>query len=154
MNKLLKRQDFRKIIKFFLFECPVQFNSGKVVSVRGITFKKRKLNGKALNSLIAAMRRSSDISINTVKDTPAAPDGKNEYLIVRERSDMSIVNAYFYAIRNAFAHGSFSFEKGGYLLENWNKGQLKAVGRIKEKTLLEWIKLCDMSVSDLKEYRK
>lgn len=150
----LSRKNFQKILRFYLFECPVQYNNGKTVSARGKTFKKRKLNGNALNSLIAAMRRSSNISINTVKDTPIAPEGKTEYLIVRERYDMSIVNAYFYSVRNALAHGSFSYEKNHYIFENWHKGKLKAIGRIKEDTLIEWIKLCDMRVSDLKVYRK
>ena len=151
---LLNRQGFRTIIKFFLFECPVQYNYGKAVSARGISFEKRKLSNKALNSLIAAMRRSSDISIHTVKDNPIAPDGKNEYLIVKEHSEMSVVNAYYYSIRNAFAHGSFSYENGIYLFENYRKGKLRAIGRIKEKTLLEWIKLCNMKVSEIKIYRK
>ena len=154
MNKLINRQRFREIIMFYLFECPVQYDNGNVVSVRGKTFRQRRLNGKAMNSLIAAMRRSSNISIHTQKDIPIIPDGKTEYLIVKKRSDMSIVNAYFYAIRNAFAHGSFSYNKGMYTFENRRRGKLQAIAQIKETTLLAWIRLCQMSVSELKRYHK
>lgn len=150
MDILLRKKNFQKILRFFLFECPVQFYNGKKVSVRGRTFKDRKLDKTGLNSLIAAMRRCSNISINTVKQTPSVPSGVQEYLVVKERNDMSIVNAYYYSIRNALAHGSFQFENGYLTLENKHNGGLKAVGRIKESTLLRWIELCDMRISDLK----
>ena len=78
------------------------------------------------------------------------PSSAQEYLVVKERNDMSIVNAYYYSIRNALAHGSFQFEKGYLTVENKRNDCLTTVGRIKEGTLLRWIELCDMRVSDLK----
>lgn len=153
MDGLLRRQNFQKIIQFYLFECPVIDKKGKRVSSRGRSFKERRLEGNGLTSLCAAMKRCSAATINTVNQLSVAPHGANEYLIVRERSDMSNVNAYFYAIRNALAHGSFNVDNGVYEIENWHNGQLKAIGRIREKTLLRWIELCDLRVSDLKEAR-
>ena len=150
----LSRKNFQKILRFYLFECPVQYNNGSMVSNAGVSFKKRKLDGRRLNTLIAAMRRSSNISINVVKGEPIAPEGKLEYLIVRERYDMSTVNAYYYAIRNALAHGSFLYEKNMYSFVNCHKGRIQAVGKIKESTLLGWIDLCNMSVENLKMHHK
>ena len=153
MEILLRKKNFQKIVCFYLFECPVLFSNGRKVSERGRTFKDRKLDKNGLNSLVAAMRRCSNISIYTVKQTPTVPTGVQEYLIIRERSDMSIVNAYYYSIRNALAHGSFQFENGYLSFENKHNGDLKALGRIKDSTLLRWIELCDMRVSDLKTAR-
>jgi len=99
------------------------------------------------------MIRVSKTTLSTVKGEPAGPDGAKEFLVVRERSDMSAVNAYFYAIRNSLAHGSFDYGEGFYVFENRSKGKLQAIGRIHETTLLRWIDLCDMNVSELKKVR-
>lgn len=151
MKRLLRKKNFQTIIRFYLFECPVQYNNGKKVSAMGKTFNERRLGNKALNTLKAAMCRCSRVSLSKSNGRLIVPEGYGEYLIIKERSDISVVNGYFYAIRNAFAHGMFSLDGEYYLIENWNKGELKAIGRLKEKTLLRWIELCDMDVAELKE---
>lgn len=60
-------------------------------------------------------------------------------------------------IRNAFAHGSFSVENVDgqhiYCLESAKDGSLRARMRLREETLLEWMKLIEMPVGDAKTYQ-
>lgn len=53
----------------------------------------------------------------------------------------------FYAIRCAFAHGSFAIHKykkqNYYVLENKDNGALKARMILKEDTLLKWIEIVE-----------
>ena len=154
IEKLLNKKKFKQIIKFYLFECPVQYSSKKKVSQIGKTFDQRGLGNKSLNTLRAAMIRVSKAQLNTIKGDPVIPDGVNEYLIVHERTDMSKINSYFYSIRNSFAHGQFEYDQQGYFIfENHAKGKLQAIGRIHENTLLKWIDLCNMNVSELRKVK-
>ena len=76
-----------------------------------------------------------------------AHDLNFEMVIFIENSDLKKTRTIFYAIRNAFAHGSFSVsgagEKRTYCLENRKDGVLKARIRLREKTLLNWIELVE-----------
>ena len=53
----------------------------------------------------------------------------------------------FYAIRCAFAHGSFAIHKYKnqtyYVLENKDNGVLKARMVLKEETLIKWIEIVE-----------
>lgn len=54
-------------------------------------------------------------------------------------------------IRNAFAHGSFEVIGKIYYFECYNKEDLRAIIRLKEKTLLSWIELIHIDISKLKK---
>lgn len=173
----LGRKKFQTIIGFYLFECPVrtfQIKNKDIpgitvedphpkytydfsrVSRRGLTFRERGLDGPVLNSLRAAMKRAAPgIILSGVTDDPVIPDA-DEYIIIRKNEkNCSITEGYFYCVRNGFAHGSFNIEGRYYSFENRTiKNKLNGIARLKENTLIEWIRLCGMSASELKEYRK
>lgn len=177
----LENQAFRQIIKFYLFECPVVAVTKnkktkeirkKHVSARGIPLEQHGWSGPALNSLLAAMKRVATsemkyISVNTESDLGevVANEEKNsvlksphfELIAFKENADLGKAKSILYMIRNAFAHGSFSVENIDgqhiYCLESAKDGSLKARMRLREETLLEWMKLVEMPVGDVKTYQ-
>lgn len=170
--------NFIKILKFYLFNSPVRhygkitnpignpryINTFPKVSVRGKTFAERGLKGQKLRTLRSAMRRSSDgkiydktfINENDILQNSIDPIGqpKREICLTLKNENISQVDAIFYAIRNSLAHGSFCIdEEKYYYFETRNKGKLKARIRLKESTLLEWINLCEMDITQIKAYK-
>ena len=176
----MDERGFQRIIQFYLLECPVRvFNRiGKSkesmalnglqthpkynyhfikVSRRGITFADRNLDGPRLNAFRAAMKRVAATNIVLQScDSVQRPETSEEYLVVKTcEGRVSITEGYFYCVRNALAHGGFSVdEQGTYLLENFDKGTLKGVGRIKESTLLKWIDLFNMDYESIRNAGK
>lgn len=176
----LNSRNFQRVIHFYLFECPVRtFNRKKKskegiiesevqthpkynyhfsrVSNRGVTFANRGLDGAKLNSFRAAMKRvaETDIILLPVSEIPTI-DTKQEYLfILKNPENVSVTEGYFYCIRNALAHGSFDVtDSKDYIFVNDDKGKLKGMGRVKEKTLLSWIDLFNMDIEDIKKAGK
>ena len=117
MDIPLNNKNFQKIIKFYLFECPVrtvaridkkQPNGGKrhreykKVSKMGKTFKERGLDGPNLNTLRAAMKKvTKDLALVAIKDFIAESDipCNNEYVVIRKNDEsVSITEGYFYCI--------------------------------------------------------
>lgn len=149
-----KKNNFQKIIEFYLFECPVRtYKKTKIentnetkkrvkpkykyeyvqVSQRGLSFQKRGLSGPVLNSLRAAMKRAvPGIILSSVNVDPVIPD-LDEYIIIREnKNKITITEGFFYCIRNAFAHGAFNVEGTYYYFENRNgKNKLNGIARLK-----------------------
>lgn len=171
-------KNFIKILDFYLFNCPVRhygkinnpagnpryINTFPKVSVRGKTFAERGIEGQNLRTLRSAMRRSSDGKIydktftdeNDILQNSIDPIGqpKREICLTLKNENISQVDAIFYAIRNSLAHGSFCIdEEKYYYFETRNKGKLKARIRLKESTLLEWINLCEMNITQIKTYK-
>ena len=105
MDIPLNNKNFQKIIKFYLFECPVrtvaridkkQPNGGKrhreykKVSKMGKTFKERGLDGPNLNTLRAAMKKvTKDLALVAIKDFIAESDipCNNEYVVIRKNDE-------------------------------------------------------------------
>ncbi|MDY5277652.1 MAG: hypothetical protein SPH06_07300 [Erysipelotrichaceae bacterium] len=171
-------KNFIKILDFYLFNSPVRhygkitnptgnpryINTFPKVSVRGKTFAERGIKGQNLRTLRSAMRRSSDgkiydktfIDENDILQNSIDPIGqpKREICLTLKNDSISQVDAIFYAIRNSLAHGSFCIdEEKYYYFESRNKGKLKARIRLKESTLLEWINLCKMNITQIKTYK-
>lgn len=171
-------KNFIEILDFYLFNCPVRrygkidnpagnpryINTFPKVSVRGKTFAERGIEGQNLRTLRSAMRRSSDGKIydktftdeNDILQNSIDPIGqpKREICLTLKNENISQVDAIFYAIRNSLAHGSFCIdEEKYYYFETRNKGKLKARIRLKESTLLEWINLCEMDITQIKAYK-
>lgn len=171
---------FQRIIQFYLLECPVRVINRvrkskesaapnglqthpkynyyfSKVSQRGVTFADRDLDGPRLNAFRAAMKRVADTDIVLQScDSVQLPETSEEYLVVKTcEARVSITEGYFYCVRNALAHGGFSVdEHGTYLFENFDKGKLKGVGRIKEATLLKWIDLFNMDYESIRNAGK
>lgn len=114
-----KKNNFQKIIEFYLFECPVRtYKKTKIkntnetkkrvkpkykyeyvqVSQRGLSFQERGLSGPVLNSLRAAMKRAvPGIILSSVNVDPVIPD-LDEYIIIRENKDkITITEGFFIA---------------------------------------------------------
>ena len=146
MDIPLNNKNFQKIIKFYLFECPVRtvaridkkqpkggkrHREYKKVSKMGKTFKERGLDGPNLNTLRAAMKKvTKDLALVAIKDFIAESDipCNNEYVVIRKNDEsVSITEGYFYCIRNALAHGDFEIQGKYYFLKNAQGGKIKGV---------------------------
>ncbi|MCD7891532.1 MAG: hypothetical protein LUG26_07305 [Ruminococcus sp.] len=72
-----------------------------------------------------------------------------------ENSEIGKIRSVFYVIRNALAHGSFSVynnnSKPVYYFQSDRNGEIRSQIRLKESTLLQWIKLFNMPVSKVRE---
>ena len=156
--------NFLKIIDFYLFKCPVQFHTDIKVSARGETFESRGITEWRLTSLLRevkstfaketfiAVKSSSPISveqyIDSMQQKTSFNDAHFEFVVFNVDTKLKQTKSLFYAIRNAFAHGSFSVcnignSKKVYYLENKKKGLIKARMRLKEETLINWINLVE-----------
>ena len=71
---------------------------------------------------------------------------------------MSDPEAFYYYIRNAFAHGSFEViptNNGNvYLLESSKDGAVKAQMRLKETSLIEYIRLANLTATEIKALQR
>lgn len=144
MSTIEYTEQFCKLLQFYLFDTPVENTSQ-----RGKSFKEIGWNGSSrFQMLERLLKESSSIEDQNWIFTEIE---KLEKLTLIQRDDIQyMVSCYdkgrvrtmIYAIRNAFAHGSFSRQKNGwYIFENHYRGRLKARMIISEETLLNWIKL-------------
>ncbi len=174
----ISKKNFQKIIQFYLFESPVRtFQKKKKdvygstpdqphpkynytfqkVSKRGMTFAERNLDGARLNSLRAAMFRTTDVKLAVVdeKELEHKADDfavNDEYIIILRNSDrISVTEGIFYCIRNAFAHGDFNVVGNMYYFKNEHNNKIKGLARISERNLLMWIELVNMNIDDIKK---
>ena len=176
----LTLKGFQAIIKFYLFESPVQtfkkenktekgsttnqphpkYNyTFRRVSKRGVSFADRGIVGGKLNSFRAAMARVTSVSLipvdNNVLDKEQELDAFSEYIIIKKNeNNVSITEGYFYFIRNALAHGDFDVDNKVYRLRNELGGVVRGVARLKESSLLKWIDLFYMNIEDIKKAGK
>ena len=157
-NKLNIDERMKKIIQFYLFNTPVEG-----ISARGSTFKELGWNKKRLTPLLKKEIDflSSNWKITTVKEIKAKlktlgqlEKVKFEEMAIHINNKNSNIDSFFYAVRCAIAHGSFSVRKhkgqAFYVLENKDKGKLKARIVIKESTLIYIMKI----VSNPEKYSK
>ncbi len=150
-NLTLSNRNLQKILKFYLFECPVPG-----VSVRGKKFKdfgisgnaafsrlKKSMLSTATGSLRGYYKPSTKSELQTNIDFMKFVAPPNEYCVFLKNDDKTVMQSLFKAIRNAFAHGAFLVKSYGgeriYYLENYDK-YLKATIVLHETTLLNWIK--------------
>ena len=146
----ISNKNLQKILKFYLFECPVPKKSvrGKKFSDYGIIGKSSfsKLKKKMFDSATLSLRKhykpldKSQLEQEFISALSITPP--NEYCIFLKHDESTVMQSLFTAIRNAFAHGSFYVKKYGgvriFFLSNFN-GYLKAEIVLHEETLLKWI---------------
>lgn len=150
--KNLSNENLRKIIQFYLLECPVEGRSQ-----RGLTFNQYGYIGpssfsKLKKALIASATSSlknnyypskkEELVDNYNKvENVGFPD---EYCVFLKSDEKSVIRSMFSAIRNAIAHGSFNVKSYNrtrvYFFSNFDKYK-KAQIVLYESTLLEWIKI-------------
>ena len=146
----LSNSEFQKIIKFYLFECPVDGTSyrGEKFSEYGIAGVKAFATLKKLMFLTASISLKENYfpckkdELESKMQLVATIDYPNEFCVFLRNEEKTIMQSLFAAIRNAFAHGSFRVDsyKGEriYYFLNHN-GYDKARLVLKENTLLKWI---------------
>lgn len=171
----LECKNFQQILNFYLFQCPCETKKGSKkkdnitysrVSARGSTLRQRGWTGRYLNTLLAAMKDTTsrqltyyhfpgnkDIvsEVNSIERNSTLSDPDFEMIVIVERSDMSLTSSILYYIRNALAHGSFRVNGDVYSFESSKDGTMKAAIRLREKTLLKWIKDISLSPEKLKK---
>ena len=150
-NYSFEDKNFARIFKFYVIETPV---SG--VSARGTSFKERGVN---MISLCAAMKRETPFLKEywfekAVKDVPKCCEESGIHKNASMNREIAIhtlnnqhcsgkTDSLFYAIRCAFAHGSFAIHhyrsEKYYILENRDREKLKARRILREGSLLKWI---------------
>ena len=146
----------QQIMDFYLFQCPVNGTS-----FRGVTFEEYGWNGSVqFGQLKRKMLEESSPSLKKnyypclkaeleehfklIKDVHPI----DEYCVFLKNEEGTVMQSLFSAIRNAFAHGSFSVREYSvdnkktkiYFFSNYNK-YLKAEIVLQETTLLEWISI-------------
>lgn len=138
---------FWEIYKFFVIESPV-----KNVSVRGISFEKRKIKGNYVNRLTNKIKEKLpefydnwDVDIiENLMDRYAAIgafDGtecNGEFALHYIRDGLSKTTSLYFFIRCALAHGCFNIVSNGenyYIFENMHDETSKGRAVIKESTL-------------------
>lgn len=157
----LTSPNFQKILMFYLFGCPVEGTS-----VRADTFAERGWRSDCYATLKSHMLQRATPDLKK-RYYPCKKDDleKNfsrmeglpeteEFCVFLKRDENKVMDSLYGAIRNALAHGSFTRKKVKnkivYFFANYD-GYLKAQIRLRESTLLEWIKLVN---SDPYELRK
>lgn len=144
---------FQKIIKFYLFECPVPGKSSRGSNFKDLGWvgssKFSKLKKKMLGAATESLRKNyhpcskDDLKKNFEVANDIEPE--NEYCIFFKNDSKTVMQSLFSAIRNSFAHGSFSKRKYGkhniYYMKNYHNNYLKAEIVLHEETLLNWIKI-------------
>lgn len=168
---------FQKIIDFYLFNCPCEIeskskdNSQKYnkVSKRAESLREQGWIEGKLNTLLAAMKHtksghleyhivntstSIENEVKRIEKESTLSDEYFEMIVITERSDMNKTGSIFYYIRNALAHGSFSYididGKKIYYFECSKDNTVKAQIRLREESLLKWIKDFRMSPKKLR----
>lgn len=150
-----------KILKTFLFECPVPG-----VSVRGQNFDDLGWKGHYFSSLKAELlfcgsahlRKNykpvkKDQLLETFSQYAVTPT-PDEYCVFMFNDEKRVIESLFRAIRNSFAHGSFQVTTANgrttYYMENYDN-YLKARLNLNEETLINWIQVLKRSPEDVKQ---
>ena len=144
------------ILDFYLFNCPcVMKNQNKdkndkekektPVSQRGYSFGKYGFTAGKITSLLHSMKKDLANQVYSCKrevnsDEISSANKSEEFIFYIPHDRMSKTESIYYMIRNAFAHGSFNIKNGVYYLVSKKKNKYKAIMKLKETTLLKWIK--------------
>lgn len=177
---------FNSILHGFVFNCPAALKRGKgeqttympVSSRKRCSFRSRNIAGSLLTTLGAQIKRlvdkdcyqivgtkssvytSVDEAARYLTESSSRSDEFFNLIVFRRRSDMSDPEAVFYAVRNAFAHGSFEVTSpvgGGervYLLEAAKDGVPKARIRLKESQMQELLHIGRFNKSSVKQLQQ
>lgn len=167
-------KNFIKIIDFYQHRCPVIYRSGKRVANRGIDFKSKGWNSNSMKTLLCKMKKDNGYIIeykcceqgekveDVMKRIEKSSKSFVEAIVFKENKDIYKTQSIFYAIRNAFAHSSFSVKNiqgigNVYYFESKKEKDVKSQICLRESTLLHWIDLFNKPYSissNRKKYKK
>lgn len=142
----------------------------KPVSARErVSFRSRGIDNRLFETILAQIRRplnntktyaligkseSVELTVNTIQKSVSLGDPYYEMIVFQRRTDMSNAEALYYYLRNAFAHGSFEIVPTNignvYLLESSKDGVVKAQMRLKENSLIEYIRLANLTAGEIR----
>lgn len=175
---------FNRFFMAFVIGCPSTHKEGggrskrpatySPVSRRGTTFRAREIRGSLLTTLLRQIKGplerngvyeklpASDASVEETFDRKvresSLSDERFDAIVFCARGDMSDIEALYYYIRNAFAHGSVNVESGRhgrvYYFESAQKGVTKCRMRLKEETLERFASLAECTKQGVIEMRK
>ena len=155
--------NYIKIVDFYQHKCPVVFKNGQRVAHRGFDFKAKGWNSNLIKTFLCEIKKNCGHPLyykccksnESVEDVMPQADTNLEAIVYKENCNLYKTQSIFYAIRNAFAHSSFSVVNNGsykiYYLESSKDGIIKAQIRLKETTLLHWIDIFNGSYSVFKK---
>jgi len=145
----------------------------KAVSERNSTFRSRNVHGDLLITILAQIKKtlvknsayamiksgdSVEAKVQEIINSSTLKDIHFELAVFQKRTDMSNTEAFYYYMRNAFAHGSFEVlsTKNGkiYKLESAKNGLIKAQMRLKESSLKKYVEYSVLSDKEVKALRK
>lgn len=181
-NKIpLNNENFIKIINGFVFYYPSSVRSSsktskhsyKAVSARNCSFIYRKICDSKLRTILSKIKApliltnsyksigakdSVEKTVSGIISTTHCSDPNFEIIVYQKRSDMPDIEAIYYYIRNAFAHGSFEvIQENGrniYILESKKDNTIKAQMRLYERSMLELISYANMSPNEITALQK
>ena len=150
----MSNRNFQKILDFYLFRCPTPGKSARAKTFEQLGWKgshqfaqlKRRLMNAATINLNKNYHPCKKDELGAEYKKISHIDSTDEYCIFLKYDDKTIMQSLFSAIRNALAHGSFSIKSYKkehlYTFDNID-GYKKAEIVLREKTLLEWIKILE-----------
>lgn len=150
----LSNKNFQKILDFYLFSCPIPQKSFRSKTFEQLGWKGKKQFAKLKTLLISSASNSLKGNYHPCKkeelqgqfEAAANISPIDEYCIFLKSDEKTVIQSLFSAIRNAFAHGSFSVETYTktkvYFFANYHD-YLKAEIVLQEKTLLTWIEILE-----------
>ena len=175
----VENKNFQKILIGYLFECPSatkkNYKGSKTtytyVSCRKNSFRERNINGQLLRNLNNEIKKrvnkmyicsrnieeNLDELISKKYQESGYSDPNIELIAFKANSSMTDTENIYYCIRNALAHGSFQVINGNpkiYIFESNKDGKLKSRIRLKEDTLLYFIKLSKLDAKKVRELNK
>lgn len=151
--KIEYTEGFKKILKFYLFECPAitKDNSSEKptsisqkyrISVRSTLLSEYGFEKSKLITLFNYFTRSVSIQ-QFAENLDHIKTKANQFVLITPQKDISRPSSILHHIRNAFAHGSFIVKSGVYTFMFTNPKRTKILGyaKLKEKTLLDWMRV-------------
>lgn len=144
-----ENRNFREILQFYLFECPVPGVSRRGESFYDLGWRGSgafsKLKKEMLNLADSDLKehyhpcKRNDLEENLKDCNNLFPP--SEYCVFLKSDEKSVMQSLFKGLRNALAHGSFNVQSYNkekfYFFENYDK-YLKVRCVLKEKTLIKW----------------
>lgn len=169
-----------KYMYSFVVECPcTQKKENKKehrtlhipVSKKGKLFLERGIEGSLLTTLLSYVRRSfpktNGISgfqnvkeevenhVSAFVEDPTKKQGKFEYFIAcLKRPDMTMIEAAYYYLRCAFAHGDFSYSKGYWELTSRKGERILMKARLSRATLNLFMSCVSLDAYQIKKLQK
>ena len=141
------------IIDFYVFSCPSYNTNVQAMQLSDYGWVKGVDKSSLTRRLKNIFPKGKFVNVNTYDELFDSLNNIEELIKVKticesvciKTDNSAIAEALFYAIRNAYAHGSFTMKKikgeAYFILENRKRGVLTARMIVKAQTLEKWIEI-------------